>query len=517
MIFRLVDSPRSIQEEYENLLLEATKVGTQEFEELLKRYYPNVSSADAERLVKLDPTFKNDGTLGTYSKWILGIANKGNGKIDNEGHLRDVLVRFEEEKNGLVNKDIMKFKTVDDVETMLNDDNSYKDLSHRQEVRQRQKDRKNADIEKDAKKVYEDSDWVVYVPQTYAASCKLGQGTTWCTASTESDYYYNYYKNNYGGDYYINISKHDPEEKYQFHFPTGQFMDRDDGSIELSSFMRENDGLRDFYYEREVKPLISNLGDELKLNKESIASAIANAYSYNRDSLPEDFITECLLGNAIEYFIDSYDGWGNADHSYFINYVLDTEYWYPKIKECYIKNNGTADSDEYEDLSTEEQIEYFIDNDDDINMAFSTAYTNAEEVGSASEAEDDVINGVVDALPYFVSSDYGRIFNGGSAYSIVNIDKEKFDSNLKSDWYKYNMDFETLYQTDGIYDIIYDFIKDNFRVYEPRYGWQGFDKSTFDDVLSDELSSLTESIKETKKTRIKENKGSPTFKFKLAK
>ena len=84
---------------------------------------------------------------------------------------------------------------------------------------------------------YEDSDWVVYIPETYAASCKLGQGTSWCTASTESSDYYDDYTED--GPLYIIINKKDKNEKYQFHFETDSFMDIDDDDIDLFAFFKE--------------------------------------------------------------------------------------------------------------------------------------------------------------------------------------------------------------------------------------------------------------------------------------
>jgi len=159
---------------YPQSYIQAAALNTPEAEAIFKKYYPNVE--DVMKYIQMDPTYKEGSNqIGTYGRWILNLANKG--PIVNEGHLTDVLIRFEDEKKNLKDKDIMKYKSVDDVENMLNDDNSYKDLSHRQEVRQRQKDRKNADLDKDAEKVFEDSEWEAWVPHTYAASCKLGQGT----------------------------------------------------------------------------------------------------------------------------------------------------------------------------------------------------------------------------------------------------------------------------------------------------------------------------------------------------
>ena len=166
------------------------------------------------KLIKLDPTYKpNVDSVGTYGKWILNLFNKGN--LKNLGHVTDVLKRFEDSKKQLINKDIGKNKSIEEVESMLNDENSYKETTHRQDVRERQKQRKESDIEKEADKFYEDSKWVVYVPKTYSASCKLWQGTKWCTATTETSDYYDRYSSD--GKLYIIINKQTPQEKYQFH------------------------------------------------------------------------------------------------------------------------------------------------------------------------------------------------------------------------------------------------------------------------------------------------------------
>ena len=146
--------------------------------ESMKKYFPNVPDEQFQSLIELDPTYTpGSKNAGTYGRWILTLANKG--KLDNIGHVKDLLTRFNDNAKYLKNKDIMRYKTMDEVEDMLNDDDSYKEQSHRQEVRDRQKARKNADLGNEAKKVYEDSKWEVWVPLTYAASCKLGQGSSW--------------------------------------------------------------------------------------------------------------------------------------------------------------------------------------------------------------------------------------------------------------------------------------------------------------------------------------------------
>lgn len=109
-------------------------------------------------------------------------------------------------------------------------------------MRDRQKARRDADITKEAKLVFSGDGFDVWVPETYAAECKLGAGTRWCTASTESDYYYNYYKRAYGGDYYVLIGENG--EKYQFHIESHQFMNKDDESVDMVEFLRINHHLK---------------------------------------------------------------------------------------------------------------------------------------------------------------------------------------------------------------------------------------------------------------------------------
>ena len=63
----------------------------------------------------------------------------------------------------------------------------------------------------------------------YNASCELGSGTQWCTATGRTSSYYEQYIES--GDLYVIISKSDPKEKYQFHYATNSFMDKTDMSI----------------------------------------------------------------------------------------------------------------------------------------------------------------------------------------------------------------------------------------------------------------------------------------------
>ena len=56
-------------------------------------------------------------------------------------------------------------------------------------------------------------------------ACDLGSGTEWCTAHSEANYFEDYIKD---GPLYIFIKG---SEKYQFHYESGQFMDKDDQPV----------------------------------------------------------------------------------------------------------------------------------------------------------------------------------------------------------------------------------------------------------------------------------------------
>ena len=507
----------------EDLLSEAIQLGTEEFEKLIKNSYPKISLEDASEYVQLDTTFnKGNNTLGEYRRWILDLAQRSGGKIDNVGHLKDILTRFNDEKKNLVNKDIMKYKTMDELDAMLNDDSSYKDLSHRQEVRQRQKDRKSADLDKDAEKVYEDNGWEVWIPKTYAASCKLGQGTTWCTASTENDYYYNYYKGNYGGNYYINIKKSNPEEKYQFHFETGQFMDKDDYGIDIEEFLKNNEGLNEFYYKTIAEPLMQKISDysEGGVAKVDVpATTIADGASQNsgREGLSEKFIHDTLYGDIYDWFDTFYDFWGNVDMPYFLNYELDQRKWYPRLKKAYVANNGTEDSDKYEDLDEGKQIRYFINHDSDIEDAVGNAYNDACVTGAIDEATADVEQGILNAMPDWVNKKQTRLITG-DVYSNIAINTEDFLKYIKKDWIKLfasdDVEVRSTDMSDLVGALIWQSLEDKCSLYEPRYGWNGFSASTFDDMLYEALSTIVYGDDYTQELDANESLKSP-LKFKL--
>lgn len=136
-----------------------------------------------------------------------------------------------------------------------NDIMRYADLSDFVAVMQEypdpeEKEQKNKGT---AKTVFENDKVRIVVPEDQAAACYYGQGTQWCTASTQSTNYFNAYSKD--GPLYILLPKQPKYdgEKYQLHFPSGQFMDEQDRNvddiIELLDMRFGN--LVDFFRERE--------------------------------------------------------------------------------------------------------------------------------------------------------------------------------------------------------------------------------------------------------------------------
>ena len=430
----------------------------------VRKFYPSIEKADFDRIIRLDPTFRSDkDKVGTYGKWLLNLF-KAN-KLDNEGHVRDLLTRFEEVKNQLKNKDIMKYKSLEEVDEMLDDENSYKDLSARQKLRQTQNAVRATSLDEDATLVYEDSTWKVWTPHTYEASCKLGQGSTWCTASTSSSYYYNYYKNTYGGEYYINIKS--TGEKYQFHFESHQFMDEDDHPINLEEFMNEpeNSGLHDFYLpivNEVLDKQLSDNGGEYKFSESQMIDIYTKCTDFREDLIKHLFWSEGL------------DFW-QGGNDYVDLDIARGEISKENLKE--IERIVRAEWDE------EEEFTFDIDEveDDDINDAIKVSYSFAEDMGAESECIDDFNKSRENLIYELHKNGYNAHWTDNNEL-IVSVIRNSEDSPY----------FLIMRDPDETDDEVVDAIGDSIDFDEPYYGWTGFDVDYFNDDLADRLYEIAQ-------------------------
>ena len=132
-----------------------------------------------------------------------------------------------------------------DINKML----SFEDLSYIvKPIREKkEKEIEQTQASKDVKKVFENYNYLIIIPNTEESSCLYGAGTRWCTSS-KSNNRFKYY--NEEGPLFIIIHKNEKysegrESKYQFHFESGQFMDVGDNQINISEYIKENPQVAD--------------------------------------------------------------------------------------------------------------------------------------------------------------------------------------------------------------------------------------------------------------------------------
>ena len=97
-----------------------------------------------------------------------------------------------------------------------------------------------------AKPYYEDGDMRIIIPQDTTAACYYGQGTKWCTAAANNNMFDRYNKS---GEMYIIMPKKPAYvgEKFQFHFPSKQFMNEKDQRVNLRELRARFPQLADIF------------------------------------------------------------------------------------------------------------------------------------------------------------------------------------------------------------------------------------------------------------------------------
>lgn len=129
----------------------------------------------------------------------------------------------------------------------------------------------------------------------------------WCTSAPGLTYFNGYIKD---GPLYVVFPNDDkgqlgektglPKERYQFHFPSSQFMDRDDRQINLVEYLNgKMSELKDFFKPEFAKGLVTKGGNKVEINyPESSSGKFIALYGFDElfESLPED-IQHLLINN----------------------------------------------------------------------------------------------------------------------------------------------------------------------------------------------------------------------------
>jgi hypothetical protein len=130
--------------------------------------------------------------------------------------------------------------------------------------------------------------------------------TNWCTSKLDGSYFEHYIKD---GPYYVVLPNTSteygkktglPKERYQFHFPSNQYMDRRDRGINLVEFLNGRGAeLKEYFKPQFAKGLTSGGGDIVEINyPDSASGKFIALYGFDElfESLP-DTITKLLINN----------------------------------------------------------------------------------------------------------------------------------------------------------------------------------------------------------------------------
>ena len=180
-----------------------------------------------------------------------------------------------------------------------NDINRYKTAQQLYDTMDRYDDPVDDNDQGKADTVYEDGDVKVVIPRDQAAACAYGRQTRWCTAATKGTNYFEQY--NKDGPLYILLPKSPdtPGEKYQLHFPSGQYMDKDDDPVDISDLLNER---------------FPELGKWF-LNNPATAEELKDEVAFASDETLQK-ISDDIWAIVQDVVMDDYSNWEANDDSY---------------------------------------------------------------------------------------------------------------------------------------------------------------------------------------------------------
>ena len=217
--------------------------------EAVKKYYPNIPDDVFMWLISLDPTYREGSqSLGKYGKWILNLYKKDAIEEDEFELITPILQQFTTYRNRIQNKDLNSYKSIQELSDILAtvvDDDSM--LTPRQKLRflkNVKAGRTKVSAEDDYDVVLDTPNYIVYVPNTHEASMKLGDGTDWCTAHENPDWYNSYTDD--GGKLYI-VKNKSNGKRWQYSDKNGDFLDEDDEPFDVAKLMKSDKDLSKFF------------------------------------------------------------------------------------------------------------------------------------------------------------------------------------------------------------------------------------------------------------------------------
>lgn len=257
-----------------------------------------MSKEELDKIVLADPTTRRDGDkikkAGKYTQWLLKQFLNIEPNIEAEYGTP----QFKEEKKEklrLFFEDL--YKTTDDLkkfERFKNElDINLRDINNLtidtlydavkgfslEKATTTKAERKSMDVHPGAEQIFDGAKWDVFKIEDNSdlgkeAACFYGgnqKETRWCTAAPGLSYFNTYIKQ---GPLYVLVDKTDtekgeitglPKHRYQFHFPSNQFMDIDDRQIDLIQFLNDNNELKEVFKPEFMKGLTGKDGEHISV------------------------------------------------------------------------------------------------------------------------------------------------------------------------------------------------------------------------------------------------------------
>jgi hypothetical protein len=447
-------------------ILEATA------EDIIK-YYPTIPEDDILQVVSADPTsLKNPDDsvrkVGEYARWILDLVRRNSFRLEDLDRATSALIIYHKVKPKLDThaRNVYNFHSLQDLEDAVE---PYQTDTHgATSIADYDKASKDSEVTK----FFENSKWLVVIPKTEESSCRYGRGTRWCTAATETTNRFNEYNDK--GPLYIIINKHDPEEKYQLHFETGQFMDVDDRPIELEYIFKTIPELKEKLMPKIMDGILANSKDT-SVKKTYIKDNKLFYELKDLEALADGFVKNQVETAARALRGDYFDiDIGRTSIDDIFNYYDPSDKVVAAIEKHLTKESATwqDDYDDYKDALKNDDTFY------DVSEAVKRAYSMASE----SQYQTSVVNGVTKA-----------------------IDKSNYFSILENIWETQTVFINVIGHLDlfiqalangnttleGMFEAIKEYDEPAFDLNEP---YNGFDSSPtdkdLDEVILDQLGEL---------------------------
>jgi hypothetical protein len=196
--------------------------------------------------------------------------------VENIGRFKDVLDLFKRAKvkKGDEIKSLLEFISLSELEIYIDQFRAELEESKTKKQAKRNKQlRIKEEGEDDVVVIMNLEKFIVYKPTSENGAKYYGRNTKWCTAA-EHNNMFDYY--NQQGPLFIVQSKTNPTDKYQLHFETEQYMDKEDKQVNMGDFLTHiNDSSFDlFFYENKTSNIIEL--KTLKTNHKDKYDSICN-------------------------------------------------------------------------------------------------------------------------------------------------------------------------------------------------------------------------------------------------